>query len=1097
MSKAKIYIIIFICLFIFNCNDNKENALFTSLKKEVSNIGFSNDLQNSEHLNILDYLYYYNGGGVSIGDINNDNLPDIYFTGNMVKNKLYLNKGNMVFDDVTQKAGVSGSSDWNTGTIMVDINGDGLLDIYVCAVVGINKFEGHNELFINNGNGTFTERAKEFGLDFKNYGTTAAFFDYDLDGDLDMYLLNHAIHTEDSFGKASIRDNRTNKSGDKLLRNDNGIFTDVSDKSGIYGSPNGYGLGLAISDFNQDGYPDIYVGNDFHEDDYFYINNGNGTFTESLKNYFGHVSKFSMGNDVADINHDGFPDLISLDMLPYNETVLKKSHSGNNNSFSLEKIQTQDLGYHYQYSRNMLHLNKNGKFFSEVGLLGNVAATDWSWSALFADFNNDGEQDLFISNGIPKRPNDLDYMNFMSNDFIKQKMKDTRLIDNEALSKMPSGAVPNKIFRGTESFKFINKSEWISDDSIISNGTALGDLDNDGDIDIVTNNLNAPATIYKNNANNNTYFKIELRYNTSNTYGIGTKVFSYHNGKTQYKELFTSRGFQSSSEPILHFGYDDTISTIDSLVVIWPNNEEERFYNVNLRQTFKPKYKATPKKRYFAYSSLNLLKKPLFKKSSLFGIDYKHTENTYIDFNRQKLIPYSISQKGPATTVGDIDGDGENDIFFGSSKHFKSRTYILKDTTFIESSLKAVVNDSICEDEAACIFDINNDGKNDIYVASGGGEFYGTSKALKDRLYINNDTTFIKTTLPEFYINTSVIKPYDYDKDGDLDLFIGVSAISNDFGNQPSSYLLKNNQGKLQEEPVQSLNKIGMVTDAIWTDFNNDGWEDLIVVGEWMAPVFLKNDKSKLVDVSHSYLDKKLNGLWRTIVSFDIDHDGDKDYLLGNWGLNSKFKASETFPMKMYYGDFDGNSASETIVAIEKNKKYYPTMGLDKLSSQLESLTRKKTKDYTSFAGKSLYELFNKKLLESGSLLEVHTLASGYLKNNSGNYTFVPFSNELQTSTINCFLNFDFDNNGQEDVLCAGNFFGVDSYHGKLDAFPSALIKGVNNILLGHEIDLDLSKKQVKALNIVYIKEAPYLLVTINNEAPEFYKIKSYQNKEK
>ena len=540
-------------LVIASCS-KKENQLFDKLSPDESKVQFINQLDESKNISILDYLYYYNGGGVALGDINNDGLVDIYFTSNQGKNKLYLNKGKNKFEDISIKAGVEGESDWNTGSIMADVNGDGYLDIYVCAVVGINGFEGHNELYINNKDNTFTESAAEYGLDLDNFSTSAAFLDYDNDGDLDMYLLNHAVHSEASYGKADIRNNRSYESGDKLFQNNNGHFEDVSEKAGIFGGANGYGLGIAVSDFNLDGNPDIYICNDFHEDDYYYLNNGDGTFTESMKNYFGHTSRFSMGVDAADINHDGFPDLMTLDMLPEDEKALKSS-AGDDNPQML-KYRTEKLGYHYQYTRNMLQINQGGKHFTETALLSGVAATDWSWSTLFADYDQDGEQDIFVCNGIPRRPNDLDYIKYYSNSSIKAKLNSTKLLDKQALKKMPSANVSNYVFQGSKDLQFKNRSnDWIENDSIISNGGAYADLDNDGDLDVVTNNLNSVASIYINKTNDKAnYLKLKLKFGGKNTFGVGAKVISYVKGQKQFKDIQTTRGFQSSSEPIVHFG---------------------------------------------------------------------------------------------------------------------------------------------------------------------------------------------------------------------------------------------------------------------------------------------------------------------------------------------------------------------------------------------------------------------------------------------------------------------------------------------------------------------------------------------------------------
>jgi len=1077
--------IIFLFLILISCS--KKDNLFVALETKQTAVDFSNDLTPNKYVNILDYLYFYNGGGVAIGDINNDDLPDIYFTANQKKNKLYLNKGNLQFEDVTETAGVSGTSDWNTGTVMADVNGDGLLDIYVCAVVGINGLDGHNELFINNGDGTFSEKAAQYELDLDNYSSSAVFFDYDLDGDLDMYLLNHAVHSEESYGKAEIRIKRKYESGDKLFRNDQNRFIDVSEEAGIFGGINGYGLGISVSDFNQDGYPDIYVSNDFHEDDYYYLNNGNGTFSEQLKQHFGHISRFSMGNDAVDINHDGFPDILSLDMLPEEEIPLKRS-AGDDTPILL-KIRTQQYGYHYQFTRNMLQINQNGEFFTEQALLSGIAASDWSWGALFADFNLDGEQDIFIANGIYKRPNDLDFINFTSNDEIRKKINTTTLIDGESLKLMPSGAINNNIYKGNTNLHFDNMSgDWIPKDTIISNGSAYADLDNDGDLDLITNNLNRTASIYENKTKEKgSFLKIKFKYINKNPIGLGTKVFSYRDGVLQYKELFTVRGFQSSSEPLIYLGYKGK-SSLDSLLIVWPDNTYQKLTDVSLNQ--KLEISPSGNRTSFDYSRLRTVKNKLFNKidAKKIGIDYKHTENRYIDFNRQKLIPYQISDRGPAIAVGDLNHDGKEDIFLGGSRFYSAKVYLQQDSIFQYQPNKIISKDSISEDITATIADFNIDGKNDLFIVSGGGEFRNKAKPLLDRYYIANDSSLIKTEIPEYFENGSVVATDDYDSDGDIDMFIGGAAVSYNFGKTPNSYLLKNDKGNFSIDVNDEIQNVGMVTDAIWSDFDLDGDNDLIVVGEWMSPTFFENDQGILKNTTTSLLKEKLNGLWQRIQPFDIDNDGDLDYLIGNWGLNTKLTASKKYPVKMYYDDFDKNLLTETIVATEKKGKYYPILGLDELSSQMVYL-KKKFPSYASFAGKTLEEIIDKEQLKNATLLEVHELASGYLKNDNGSFIFIPFNDDLQIAPLTAFLKYDFDNDGKEEVLVGGNYFGVTPYHSRFDSFSGALIKDETNIIPGHKLGLNFTQKAVRHLNTITINNKTYILATINNKNLEVYEI--------
>ena len=1083
MKNLSIYLL---ALVFIGCSEKEDEGLFTVVDPSVSHLDFTNSLTETSALNILDYLYFYNGGGVGIADINNDSLPDIYFSGNQVKNKLFLNKGNLQFEDITAEAGVEGNSDWNTGVSMADVNGDGYIDIYVCAVVGINGLRGKNELFINNGDNSFTEEAEKYGLDFENYSSNAAFFDYDNDGDLDMYLLNHAVHTVDTYGPSDIRNNRSEESGDKLLRNDGGKFVDVSAEAGIYGGVNGYGLGVATADFNNDGYTDIYVSNDFHEDDLYYINNGDGSFNEVLKEKFGHVSRFSMGSDVADVNQDGFMDILTLDMLPEDERVLKASVG--DDPVDLNNLKIDKLGYHHQYTRNMLQLNQGGKYFQEVGLLSGLAATDWSWSALFADYDLDGQQDVFITTGIPKRPNDLDYIKYLSNEQIQKKINTTRLIDKKALAMMPSGAVENKVLRGSAGLDFKDMTgNWIKKDSIISTGAAFADLDNDGDLDVVTNNIDHPASLYRNDQAPSNYLKVKLEYPSPNPFGIGTTVISYHDGKMQTKQMFTSRGFQSSSEPVLHFGYGET-TNVDSLLILWPDGTFQKEIDIKTKRLIS--LAPNQKRDSVNYSELFHNIQPWFEQvDSLPGLDYVHEENPYSDFNRQKLIPYKISDRGPGLAVKDIDGDGKEDIFFGNSKFTPARLYLQDQGGFKLQSHPAISEDSASEDVSTVIEDFDLDGRNDLYVLSSGGEYYGANPALKDRLYLSSsEGKFSRAELPEQFVNGSIVTASDYNKDGKTDLFVGGGAVSNDFGNIPDSYLLKNDGGKFSVVSHEGLQKIGMVTDAIWTDFNNDGWEDLIVVGEWMGPQFFRNNKGSLTNITGELLKQTHTGLWQSVFPFDINNDGQMDYLLGNWGKNSKFRASEEYPLVMFYKDFDGNGSTETIVAYEKNGKYYPVNGLDELVSQLAFL-RKKFNAYHKFAGKSLEEIIDPEQLRAAVKLEVTTLASGYLLNSGGNFSFKPFEAPLQVAPITAFLKSDFNKDGTEEVLVAGNYFGVTPYHGRFDGLAGNIITGEGKILEGAQLGLNFTQQAVRHLNTIELDGTNYLMVTPNNGKPQFYKI--------
>ncbi|HRG78055.1 MAG TPA: VCBS repeat-containing protein [Cyclobacteriaceae bacterium] len=1101
--NTRFYLFFSLIAFIFGCgnqDDRRTITRFEEIPSDSSGVSFINKLVFDQGFNIYTYRNFYNGGGVGLGDFNNDGLIDIYLTANQGPNKLYINIGNFHFTDITDKAGVAGTKAWATGVSLADVNGDGWMDIYVCNSGDVKGDNKENELFINNGDLTFTERAKEYGVADRGFTTHAVFFDYDRDNDLDLYILNNSYQAIGSFNlRKNERPKRDPLGGDKLMRNDGGHFTDVSEQAGIYGSVIGFGLGATVGDINKDGWPDLYVSNDFFERDYLYLNNHDGTFKECLTEQIKSISGASMGADLADINNDSWPDIFVTEMLPVTNARLKTVTTFENWDRYQNGVQND---YYHQFTRNMLQLNNGNNSFSEVGRLTGMEATDWSWGALMFDMDNDGLKDVYVANGIYQDLTNQDYLQYVSNEEVVRSIVSNSQVDYRKLVELiPSNPVPDFAFHNQGDLSFVNKAEeWGLGSPNFSNGSAYGDLDNDGDLDLVINRVNETASVVRNQTNllqpNNRYLKFELKGLGYNTNAVGTQIEIVHNEQHFYIENMPNRGFESSvdSRPNLGLG---AIDTVDYVRVQWPDGNETVLNKVVTNQilTLFQKDGVADSNRKATSPSI------LFEKVAS-PAQFNHVESDFVDFDRDKLLYHMLSTEGPKVSRGDVNGDGRDDFFIGGAKNSPGAIFIQSSNgIFKQTNQELFEVDKVSEDLGSLFFDADNDHDLDLYVCSGSNEFSTSSNALADRLYINDGNGNFKKSsqsLPTTaFENTSTVKAADYDNDGDLDLFVGVRSHPFLYGIAMNGYILKND-GKSEFSDVTAsvapaLKKIGLITDACWADIDGDADVDLIVVGEYMPVKVFVNEGGQLRDQTDLVGLNKTNGWWNRIKATDLDKDGDIDFVVANHGFNSRFKASAERPVTMFVNDFDKNGSIEQIICSFNGGKSYPIVLRHDLLTQIPSLKKKYLK-YENYSDQTINDIFSKAEMEDVVELNVFELGTGIIINDGeGKFSFRRLPVEAQFSTMYAIEVLDYDEDGYVDILLGGNLYGVKPEVGKYDASYGVFLKGdgTGNFksIPAKESGLIIDG-EVRDLTMIKANGTNLLLVARNNNSILFFKTK-------
>ncbi len=1112
-------------LCVFSCKEHEQlnkETVFEPMDIVTSGIDFTNDLTYDEEFNVYLYKSFYNGSGVGLGDLNNDGLLDIFFCGNQVNNRCYLNNGNFKFKDITDKAGLASPGVWSTGVSMVDINGDGWLDIYICKAGKPEGGNRHNELFINQGISKgdsiprFVETAAEYGIDDVGLSTHAAFFDMDKDGDLDMYLLNNSIQPSEIIldSRTGLRDKRDQGGGNKLYRNDGDFFTDISEQAGIYGSAIGFGLGVSIGDVNRDTWQDIYVSNDFFEKDYLYLNNHDGTFKEVLEEIVPEISQGAMGVDMADMNNDGYPEIFVTEMLPKGDARVKtKVLFDNWDTYKLK----EERGYHRQFPRNSFQLN-NGKSgygtdvsFSEISRMSGVDATDWSWGVLMADFNNNGHKEIFVTNGIFKDLTDQDYLNFYSNsEEIRKSFREKGAIITDLIDLMPSVPLVNPLYSymGDMKYREVSK-EWGTDQPGFSTGSAYGDLDNDGDLDLLVNNVNMPPFLYKNNASKikeNHFLNVSLTTETKNRSAIGSQVTIWAGDKQYFQELLPMRGSMSTVDSRLHFGLG-AIDRIDTLEIIWPDSSREVMYDLPTDQFIVVEQSefSSPKRKGESPSLPGSTATSLLDITEEIGLAHTHKESDFVDFDRDKLLYHMISNEGPKLAVGDVNNDKQQDFYIGGAKGYPGTLYLSTVSGRFEKAGTEIFEiDKGSEDSDAVFIDFDNDGDEDLLVASGGYEFSSASFDLANRIYINDGVgNFTKSSkmVPLKLDSTSCLAVCDFDHDGDMDIFVGGRVVPLSYGIPADSYLLRNdgkgNFEDVTQEMAPELQNLGMATDACWLDFDKDGDEDLFICGDWMPIKAFRNDKASFKEVTTEVGLKGTNGFWNTIEKIDLDDDGDMDMVAGNLGLNTQLKASKEKPVSLYINDFDQNGKIDHIISVFEKDKAYPIATKGEITSQMPYLLKKYLK-YDDFKEKTVEDIFTADQLSNSLKLEVFTTSSMVFINDEGNFSPKKLPLQAQLAPTYSILVIDMDGDGFQEMIMGGNQYRakpkVGIYAGSYGTIVSAM---KNNTLEVYDPDRSgfFVGGEIRDIKTIATNSEELILVARNNDTLKVFKVDKSKNK--